>query len=506
VLFLLADLYRGRFDFMTSWSLSVAYDQKITTDVLSSLAIEDLTFSFWTRLAEHIPGSQTWVLNYAVVCWLVWLVRKSSGLGSSVYSLDGLVSRRRGGALVGILGSGMLSQYWITAITAVWNSSTNWMAVVFPLLLAIPVWAHRRAVETVLRDRFRAETFEQQPRDVLTGPAWLREIGKAIEREQHSKMILYDPDRPFVGLGEALESWSLVMDLCRKPGVDSEPLTATDVLNCVRERLTDLSRLPAPSSGLDRLRGVEIDELVYLPSGPPRSEVNRGETAVETHLRASVGEGGEARRHFLRVQVRAWEDQVVVSVLVQVHTQGELLVLEAAPYVQGPLGPEFGLVDAVIERSGAFPVSSAARALLTAPAGGVAAVFSVARSVGGMAIWMKRRYRRVSVRGALSKGAAASVRELASDNEMSEFQRMDAIRYLKTIHERIATGVLQVVKGKGYDTGQLEQQVVQVSNGGVFVGAMSGGAVATGRGASARGAGSRGARALKRMVISRSGR
>ncbi|MEV3932995.1 hypothetical protein [Streptomyces sp. NPDC049944] len=481
-LFWLADLFGDGFGWMTSWSLADGYGQSYTerhfflpTDVFEE--------GDGTR---RYPGSGVWALNYAIISGLLWLARNMSGRGTSVYSLDGLLPTASGWARFAPFAPRiLLALYWAAALAAVWNTSANWMAVVFPLLLVFPVWRHRGAVETVMCDRLQAEAFEQRPREELTDPEWLRDVGQAIDREQNSGVVLYEPARPFVGSGRALKPWSLVMDLRRRPGADAQPLTAAGVLNCVRERLADLGRLPEPPSGLDRLRDVEIDELVYLPSGPPRHEVDHGEAAAAMHRLASVGEGGEARRHFLRVRVSAWEHHVVVSVLIRVHTQGELLVLEVVPHVLDPLKPEFGLVDAIVERGRAYPAIAAGRALVTAPAAGVAAAFSAARSLEGSVRWAMRRAGHVSTAPS-AEGAAASVRELASARVRSPLLEMDVSRYLRTVQERIGTGALQALSEKGHDTGQLEQQIVQVSNGGVFIGAMSGGAVATGRGARAR--------------------
>ncbi|MEW1615367.1 MULTISPECIES: hypothetical protein [unclassified Streptomyces] len=492
VLFLLADYFGESFGWMTSWSLAEAYghsyveqDFFLPTDLLGVLDTS------W-----HGPGSGLWAWNYAIVSALLWAARSASGRGTSVYSLDGLRGRGRGrGRLVALVPQVLMALYWASALVAVWNHAGNWMAVVFPLLMVIPVWRHRNAVEAVMHGRLGAEVFGEQPREELTGPGWLREIGRAIDREQTSGIVLYEPSRPFVGSGSALPSWSLVMDLRRRPGTDAEPLTAAGVLGCVGERLADLGRLPSPPSGLDRLRGVEIDELVYLPSGPARNQVDHGAAATESHRSAAVGEGGEARRHFLRVRVAAWDHQVVVSVLVRVHTQGELLVLEVVPHVLDPLDPAFALVDVLVERGRSLPATSAARALLCAPASGVAAVLSATRTVTGEVRRAVRHRLRGSALDMPAEGAAASVRELASLPGKSTLQRMDVSRYLRTIQERIGTGALQALIEKGHDTGRLEQQIIEVSNGGVYIGAMSGGAVATGRGARARAGG-----AVRQMI------
>ncbi|WP_229867270.1 hypothetical protein [Streptomyces gelaticus] len=501
VLFWAVDGTGNGFGWMTEWSLSEAYGLRLTREslhlpgtVMGLLGITALPFG------KPGPGSGTWVLNYAVVSALLWLVRGLSGHAAGVYSVGGPAPGKRGALARGLLTPGiLLAVYWATALAAVWNNSANWVAVVFPLLLSVPVWVHRRAVEKVMCDRLSDHAIERQPREEVTGPAWLRRIGRVIDREQRSRIVLYDPDLPFAGLGQPVDPWSVVMDLERKPGVGLAPVTAAEVLDSVREKLTGLTRVPGEMVSRDRLRNVEIDEVVYLPAGPPRHEVDHGEAATAAHLSTSRGEGGEARRHFLRVQVSAWDSQMVVSVLVRVHTQGELLALEIVPHVLNPLRPEFGLLDGIAERGRAFPLSAAAQTLLTAPAAGATAVLSVVGSAYGSAAGAKRQFERRNARGEVpSEGARESVREMAAQQGQSVFQGMDASRYLRTLQERIGTGVLQVLDEKGYDTKELKQQVIQVNRGGIHITSMHGGAVASGQGAIAGGA-RRPPRAQRRM-------
>lgn len=447
-----------------------------------------------------------WVFNYTFVCFLLWLTGSVSGRGRSAYEpsgLSGLAPRQRGGFLFAVVGPGYaLASYWATAFLAVLRNPAHWVAVAFPLLLAVPVWVHRRTVERTMHDQFRPNAFEQRSSEKLTGPAWLRDVGEVIKREQDSKIVLYDADRGFAGLGRAvLDPTPIVMDLKREPDADSEPLTTADVLGRLRDELEEFREDTGPRSKVDRLKDVQIDELVYLPAEPPRNAVDHGQAAAEGHLREAVEEGGEARRHYLWARIGAWEQQVVVTALVRVYTQGKSLTLEACLYVMDPLQPEFELVDAIAERGPDLPATSAVRALLAAPATGVAAIFFVVGSAGDATISVKRRFERRNGWDTPSEGASGSVRELAAAYKKSPILEMDVNRYLKALVERIGTGAVRVLREKGYDTGQLEQQVIQVSNGGIHIGAMSGGAVAVGRGAQARTAG--GLRQARARVLRR---
>ncbi|MFF5584953.1 hypothetical protein [Streptomyces hygroscopicus] len=465
----------------------------------------DLPYDLIEAMADH-PVCEIdhvfWVFNYAFVCLLLWLTGSVPGRGRNAYEPSGPAPRRRGGFLFAVVGAGALASYWATAFVAVLRNPAHWVAVAFPLLLAVPVWVHRRTVERTMRDQFRPNAFEQRSPERLTGPAWLRDVGEVIKREQDSKIVLYDTVGGFAGLGRAvLDPTPVVMDLKREPDADSEPLTTADVLGRLRDELEGFREDTGPRSKVDRLKEVQIDELVYLPAGPPRDSVDHGQAAAEGHLREAVEEGGEARRHYLWARISGWEQQVVVTALVRVYTQGKSLTLEVCLYVMDPLQPEFELVDAIAERGPDLPATSVVRALLAAPAAAVAAIFSAAGSAGDATISVKRRFERRNGWDTPSKGASGSVRELASAYQKSPIRETDVNRYLNALVERIGTGAVRALREKGYDTGQLEQQVIQVSNGGILIGAMSGGAVAAGRGAQARTAG--GPRQARGRVLGR---
>ena len=70
---------------------------------------------------------------------------------------------------------------------------------------------------------------------------------------------------------------------------------------------------------------------------------------------------------------------------------------------------------------------------------------------------------------ALPDGPARSVRELAAAPGTSLFQAMDYRRYVKSIEDRVTSGVRNVLYEAGYDTGQFEQKIVNVAQGGVMI-------------------------------------
>ncbi|WP_235485236.1 hypothetical protein [Streptomyces roseoverticillatus] len=459
-------------------------------DVLTAVLLACLWAAFFVSGtvsdSEGLPDVPLpWAGIYAVVCMVHWMGQAAAGRGSAVYTVDKSTLRQalKGRASLRALravGPPVLQlAYWIVAVAALIEGVGSWTAVLFPLLLVLPVWMHRSRVASVMRLELGREAFARHPR-ALPRSRHHRRIAATIDREQYAGLTIYDPSRPFIGMGRPYEPWSFVLELKPKDGKSGAPFTARAVVDLIRPRLEAL-RDSAAATSRDRLKDLEVEEFVYLPVGPHRPEVRYEEPVVRQHLHEAVDEGGEARRYFLRVRVGAWDEQVVVSVLVRVHTQGGMLVLEVVPHVLTPVKPEFRAVDVIASRGEDDILRDGARALLTAPAAGFASAVSAVRTaVAGFRTWL------ADPRRAVPDGPAGSVREIAGVHSVSLFQEMDISRYVKTVQDRIASGVRDALRSQGYETDQFEQQIVQVSEGGVFIGSMSGGAVAAGSGAQAR--------------------
>ncbi|MCI3932570.1 hypothetical protein [Streptomyces sp. AN091965] len=493
-----------------------------------------------------LPGG--WALWYGAVVLLLWCGRIVSGRDTGVgqplrpVRLPAVLAwlRSRFGWLVTVVARVFALTYWVAAFGGVTDTP---YPVIFPLLVTVVVWRHQFRAKRVLRTQLARQVFAETDQPEL--PARYAGIAECVRREQAAPLTLYDVNRPFVGAGKPRKPWSVVLEL--KPddrpdadgGVPSQrprgPLTARDVIAMIEPRLKGLRR-SAGRTSKDRLRDLEIEEFVYLPSGAGRDEKlytgNGDETArvydasaVRRHLAESVGEGGEARRHFLRLRVGSWNEQVVVSLLVRVHTQGGMLVLEVVPHVLGPVLPEFRGADAVAAGEPEGPLRDALRACVDGPAYGVALGFGALRALSSLGAAARRwcatgagagsgpdvsapagkgarrhagarppetttaravRFLRVvgaqllPVRTAPPDAPLVSLRELAATDELSLFQEMDVARYTKTLQDRIGEGVRDALRANGYRTDRLEQNITQINNSGVYINEMSGGALATG--------------------------
>jgi hypothetical protein len=465
-------------------------------------------------LAE-LGATGLWPFRYVLVCAGLLLARFVSGKRPVPYSpverelplpkirSAGFLARwrRRIGGLVTLWMRINMGLYWYAAVGTV---AVDPFPLIFPLAMALIVWVYRSQVETVLRHELGRDTFLDRPPTVaLPATPRCRRVAAAVEREQHALGALYDAHSPFVGAGTPHQPWSFALELKRKkerrtqtaqatvPAQAGAPrgLTTARVVELVKEPLQQLRTATAANS-IDRLRDLEIDDFVYLPAGVGREEGFYRKEDIEQHLREAVDEGGEGRRHFLRIRVGAWDEQVVVTVFVRVHTQGGMLVLEVAPHVLGPVREEFRDVDAVVALSSPFDlVREAVRALLISPTAVLTLGTSAARTLKETlsTVWEAPERRPPSP-------PLTSLRELASTDELSLFQEMDVSRYVKTVQDRIASGVRDALEQNDYQTDRFEQHIVNVSDGGLFiqdmsngyvVGKVTGGAVAMGDSSSA---------------------
>ncbi|MER7583008.1 hypothetical protein [Kitasatospora sp. NPDC097691] len=440
------------------------------------------------------PFTATFPVLYALVGLLSWYAKPADVREYALYAPaapaaptapDGSRTsdvRRAAGGLLSAVAVIAQILYWTLALLALKDGA--WEGVLFPLALAATVGGHRLKVAQVLRKELTRETFPKHPRRLPARPHY-QALGRAIAAEQYSQLIVYDPADPFLGAGFPFKAWSFTLELKRRetgPVVDDGSLTARAVLDLVIPRLAALRQTAAETS-LDRLKDLQIDHVVYLPYGPARGDVEREPGHIAEHIAEAVDEGGERRRHFLRVRVGAWDEQLVLTVQLRVHTQGNLLMVEVVPHVLGPVRRDYELLAEAVAQQGTRPGRRGPA--MSAFTAGPAALRSLLRPGGGRAAGGP-----VGDDDLLTVAArpVVSLREAATSSTVSIFQELDVRRYLKSIEERITGGLRVALEQAGYETDRFEQNVIQVMQGGIHIGSMSGGAVATNGGTAQSGA------------------
>ncbi|MEU1073997.1 MULTISPECIES: hypothetical protein [unclassified Streptomyces] len=350
-----------------------------------------------------------------------------------------------------------------------------WCALVLPLLLAWAVAMQRGQFAKSLTEelsRSRFPTLTADPAEAAEGVRFQR-LSRRIRAEQHAPLILYRVANPFCGAGRPYEPWSLSVELRPREGREPEPLDNSAILRRIVPLLEAL-RVPSPHGSpeladavRDRLRELELDEIVFLPvvGLPARADAPYTPGAFEEHRAHAIEEGGETRRHFLRIRVGGWGEEIVTTVFVRVHTQGGMLMLEVAPHVLRPVRQLYQDADRAAHRyrhNNRF--GKAAWAMGHTPAAAGRAVLTLWR--GAVSLW------RLATGGhgrALPEGPVRAVRELGSDDDASLFQEMDVSRYLKSIQDRVANGVRLALQEAGWETDEFVQKIVNVAEGATFI-------------------------------------
>ncbi|MGP4044915.1 hypothetical protein [Streptomyces sp. 2A115] len=374
----------------------------------------------------------------------------------------------------------------ISSLVEPWRA---WLTLGVFALIALCVAAQRAQFARVMAGELSPQRFPDaaaDPAEQGEGQRFQR-LKERVRLEQHAPLVMYHESRPFCGAGEAYETWVLAVEL-RPDGMKKEqrPLSNRTVLEKIRPLIEQL-RLPAEFAGhtvRDRLRWLEIDECVFLPAEGllRREEAPYTPHAFEEHRARAVEEGAEKRRHFLRIRVGGWEEELVVTVFVRIHTQGRMLMLETAPHVLLPVREDFKNADRTAH---AFRhnnvVGKAAWAVARVPGSAARSLIAL-----GKGLWYAWRMLTGGYAGALPDGPALSVRELGSGSAGSLFQEMDVSRYLKSVQDRVAHGVTAALAESGYQTGEFVQKIVNISGGGVNVeGGVEGSTFAVGSHASA---------------------
>ncbi|GLX39244.1 hypothetical protein Sros01_53170 [Streptomyces roseochromogenus] len=365
-----------------------------------------------------------------------------------------------------------------------------WLApVVFAAVVAVVGLQRGHAARIVATELSPARYADRHgdPAEASPGARYAR-VRDRIRAEQHAPLVMYDINGPFTGAGDAFRPWQLSVELRPREdlGPDRAPQAVTNAHIVGRiVPLLHALRVPSPHGSpqaeaavLDRLRELVVDECVFLPAGglPHRDAAPLSPQQFAEHRSGAIEEGGERRRHFLRVRVGGWDENLVVTVFVRVHTQGRMLMLEVAPHVLLPVRTGFQRADAEAHRllhNTWF--GKAVAALAATPRSFTGALATLGR---GVASWW--RIVTGGHGGARPEGPGLSVREIAAEEDGSLFHLMDLDRYLKTIQDRVVSGVTVALHEAGWHTEEFAQRAVHVAEGGVFIQSVNGSAFSVG--------------------------
>ncbi|GHC55850.1 hypothetical protein [Streptomyces flavofungini] len=297
-----------------------------------------------------------------------------------------------------------------------------------------------------------------------------------IESQQRHPMVVYSGDRPFVGSGSRLRTWSFAQRLVEaKPlGVDKDvefekkPFATRELVEELRRAITTLGSEEDPET---RLPGLRVLDSLFVEGRYARGyaddlEPDAGAALVERVLDRPQ----ETVRHYLTCQVESWGGEVVTTVFVHVSLQGRTMYIEFSSRALAPTRLAYQVVDTIGGTGTLATLRAAAyhgiriRDIALAPVRLLRAPLPLLGALGGggdATVAQLKRGRDI--------GADCSARELAAIGaDENYFQTFDVVKHLKIIEQRLLSTVGDYLTERGVDTSEFRRRATAILNNGVI--------------------------------------
>lgn len=172
----------------------------------------------------------------------------------------------------------------------------------------------------------------------------LRQGLARLTAEQQSNSVFYAGPKGILGMGTRWGSWQLAEELTpRDPDAEIHPFRSWDVIRAVHDQLRLLERGPLHTGGFPT---PSIRHWIVTPVGENATEVARPKgTDVEAYqikgheIQRICNEQqfSSGDRHYLGVQFRLWDGQLVITMLITVTVLHQTLRIEVTGHALGPV-------------------------------------------------------------------------------------------------------------------------------------------------------------------------
>jgi hypothetical protein len=356
------------------------------------------------------------------------------------------------------------------------------------VLLGVLTWARHRMISTIITELAPGAPV-RPPRLPRTDVE--HRVG-TVSRAQHGNVVLHSGFEPFVGAGDRVDAWSIVVEL--RPdedppdGVAPRPVRVdpVELIAHVRQRLAALRSRELPEQ--ERMTGLQLRDQV-VAAGTRWHGYPLIDQRVRLPYAFATGEAVDAiirfpqtsARHFLRASVGAQEkpavaadgqtimpsehQSVVATAFTHIAVEGGMLYVEVVETVLGPLRQQYLDIDRYA-LSGDSTMNTALReaarefaaGIVLAPVGLVRAIKRHLQLNGSMT----RADNESQREPVYDFGARVDVREIASRKSFASYvQRLDSEKYLRLIERRIAEAVIEFLTAEGVDTSEFRTKFIQ---------------------------------------------
>ena len=321
-----------------------------------------------------------------------------------------------------------------------------------------------------------------------------------IDQAQHGNLVLYAGDRPFIGTGFRLRSWSIAIELERMnadgpapPNAscarEYAPIDPVELHQVIRERLLGLRDGQLPPN--EQIRALTVHDHIVGPGWQPRQSPLIDQVLTMPYSQASdaavdalIRHPQAGMRYYQRVSIRdegqaVWSGpdkvidgtdlEIASSAFIYAAVEGRMFYLEFVSTVLPPVHGRLHDIDLLPRLSaGRFftyvvmdSLSSIFRDLIYAPARAVGSIRQAARE--------GRSYRRhadvVKDFAYDNVGALISVRERGSANHLGDYiQELDAEKYTKLVERLVTDTVMDFLDSRGVNISEFVNSASTVIN------------------------------------------
>ncbi|WP_155981485.1 hypothetical protein [Nocardia sp. BMG111209] len=354
------------------------------------------------------------------------------------------------------------------------------------VFIVIPLWILVGATHHYWNFRREAALFTAAGTDLAAFPA-LRSVFERLRNRSSEVDTVYGTFSPFAGSGAEIykRDWSYTVELRpsaerRKQGRGADAMEAPDLHHRIAAGLIQLGQGSLYPG--DPLRRLIVGDRLFRSGGRTRPwpewfgrlaewDPRIGRPVLRPDWADLVDLAAHERlRHYLEARVELWGYQVVSSVFLRVHVQGDLLQMDGLAVLLPPIAAEYRRID---ELRTPEPVTDVVIALGKGIAGLPAdLVDGVAECGSGLKSWARTKYREMWYRTMIDAGRVVDhspqlcLRELGAELEFQQrFQEADVERFIQSVRRRAVTVVQAELRARGYDTEEFDLIVQSVNNG-----------------------------------------
>lgn len=298
-------------------------------------------------------------------------------------------------------------------------------------------------------------------------------------RARSDEVIVYRGNRPFLGAGTRVRSWSAAFEL--RPSTvsaDTSPevpkFLPSELQEYVAKDLEKLREAPNLTPGW-RFADLEISrwamlsavDMPYAPGGDAlMAQLYAGNDPqlAEAAWNHYANESPEWLRFYRCFRLETWARQLAISGYLHIGCEQQMLVLDWHAFVLPPIAPAFRQVDDPPKMPELRAMWTAVADLALLPSTAPSRVVDVVRW-GRDRLLVRSNQWSTPGQAANMFGAAVSVRELASGNRLGHlFQEADCDRYLKILERRVLDAIQRYLDEKKISAKGLSEMATQIFN------------------------------------------